>query len=226
MPDPSPHPHVITLGIDRPADLLIVARCLDLQIRRPAWDTDRLRARLLFLLTWAESQPATGLPDAGGTDIDGDRWVHRFPTIPCNHPLHGHIEALGHKIQRALTLLDQGALKDATQAYDEIATLIEQLSARLAEPDAMCGAKIIQGVSQGGQQRSALYAPFREQARAEACRIWQEEPNLLPYPVAKKVHPKIKPARLKPTDKENYRPSIDRIRKWIVHLKPPDASAT
>jgi hypothetical protein len=107
MPDPS-HPSVIMLGIDRPSDLLMLARCLDLQTRRPAWDAATVRARLLFLLTWAEGQPATGVPDPGDSDIEEGRWVRRIPTIPRNHPLHGYVEALGHKIYRALTLVDQG----------------------------------------------------------------------------------------------------------------------
>jgi hypothetical protein len=136
MPEPSPDPSVIMLGIDRPAELLMAARCLDLPIRQLVWDATAVRARLLSLLTWAQGQPVKGVPDPGGSDIEGSRWVRRFPTIPRNHPLHGYVEALGHKIHRALTLVDHGALKDATQAYDEIVRVIEQLSARLAEPDA------------------------------------------------------------------------------------------
>jgi hypothetical protein len=214
MADPSPHPCVITLGIDRPANLLMVARSLGLPINRPAWDTDTLRARLRFLLTWAESQPATGVPDSGGTHLDGDRWVHRYPTIPRSHPLHGYIEALGLKIQEALTLVDQGALKDATEIHDEAVSVIEQLSTRLAEPDAARGAKMMQGFSSAGQQRSDLYAPARQHAQAEAKRLWRDRPFRSIRNVAKLIHDSLKP------DERGYLPPENTIRKWIAADKP------
>jgi hypothetical protein len=221
MPEPSPHPRIITLGIDRPADLLMAARSLGLAIRRPAWHTNSLRARLHFLLRWAENQPVTGPPDSGGTDLDGDRWVHRYPTIPRSHPLHDYIEALGHKIRKALTRLDQEVLKDATQIYDEVLSVIEQISTRLAEPDATRGPKLLKGTSIAGQLRSARYEPFREQVCAEAQVIRTHHPNLSTYSMAEQIHRNLKPARLKPDDDKDYLPSVDTIRQWIPPLKPP-----
>lgn len=82
------------------------------------------------------------------------------------------------------------------------------------------GRKIIQGVSSSGQHLSAVYEPLRQEARAEASRIRQEDPHLSMHAVAKKIRKRWKSIGRKAYEKPEKPPSIGFISKWIRDLDP------
>jgi hypothetical protein len=168
-----------------------------------------LRARLRFLLTWAESQPEKGISDAGGPELDENRWVRRYPTIPRNHHLHGYVEALRRKIEKALTLVDQQALKDATRLYDEVQSVIEGLSTRLAEPDAARTRKAKTGFSRANEERLAPFRPFRVQVIARLQSLLKGRRRFV-SDMAGQIHRDLKP------DKTGFKPSHRSVRRWIT----------
>jgi hypothetical protein len=177
----------------------------------PTWPADTLRARLTEICQWVDRLPHTGPP----VPIAMRQWLYRWPVVPRTHPAYPWMQAIGRNARWALRLVDEGALDQAQQVYANVMEVMHTLSAELAEPDAVRGAKIMQGFSHAGQQRSDRYAPSREHACAVAKRLWDDDPTLSVNLAAKEIHRRMKP------DESGYHPPARTIRRWIGHLKPP-----
>jgi hypothetical protein len=190
------------------------ARLAGWRLSYPLWDAETLRARLTALRDWIDAQPEAGLP----IPVASCRWAIRWPKIPRTHPLSSSMRAIRPRLSYALTLVDQGRLEEAQQTYREMVAVMEHLSARIVEPDAVRNAalasRVREGASTGGFRRSEAYAASRKLAENEAKRIWHQYPHLTIQAVARSVAAYLK------THSDGQMPTIPTIRSYIAKLAP------